>query len=190
MIDRQKVTFSYFLMLNKANKYSEDFMILSDYFNLPLTTKHYDEDALVEEIPEEEISIVDWVLSFFTETEDEVEEEPEIAYNKIFTGSSVKDYFYETPSFSILKKQNLDKKVEVFDLFKNHREEAFIRVRNRHEPEFLGEKFEKYEAEIDIKDTFIFDLEPEKKYTLDGLNFQEKKKNQGIFNNLLTFFYR
>jgi len=177
MSDTQKVTFSYFLMLNKANKYNEDFMVLSDYFNLPLTTKYIDEDLSFQP---EIFSVSKWVLSFFTEIEEEI---PERTYNALFSEDSVKDYFYSQPTFTLLKDQNLDKRIEVFDLFKSHRDEVFVRVRNRQQPEFLGEKLESYEADIDIKDTFIFDIDPKKKYTLDGLKLKQKKKEENIIKN-------
>ena len=86
------------------------------------------------------------------------------------------DYFYEATKFSLLKKKNLGKELEVFDLFQNHEEELFIRIRNRQEPELLGSAFEHKEAKIDLKNTFIFDLEGNQKYTLSGL--QKKNKNQ------------
>ena len=65
--DDQPVTFSYFLMLDKIKEYSKNFMVLSDYFNLPLTTKYHDEDrndSKENEIEKEEGSMYNIIKTY------------------------------------------------------------------------------------------------------------------------------
>ena len=85
-----------------------------------------------------------------------------------------KDYFYSTPSFSLLKKQDLGIELEVFDLFQNHREESFIRVRNRQTTQIFGTKLSGSETDINLRDTFVFELEGDNKYTMHGLSKQDR----------------
>lgn len=181
--DSQKVTFSYFLMLDKVEEYSKDSMILNDYFNLPVTTEYSDEDRnrMLENTPIEDETDIDFyellmqsynlLLEWTTSPS-----EPQVTEDvpNPLESTSIEVAKQAQGSFSLLKNKNLDKNVEVFDLFQTHNNEYFIRVRNREEPTFLGENLRSSSQEVDIDSTFIFTIKGEQKYTLNGLLKSEK----------------
>lgn len=156
------VTFSYFLMFNKITEYSKEFIILSDYFNLPLTTKIEKEESF-------NVAELNQAISCMFPEEKE-------AHN-----FDNKDYFYSSPGFSLLRKNDLGIELEVFDLFENHRAESFLRVRNRQTTQLFGTKLSGKDTDINLRDTFVFELEGENKYNMNGLSKQDRATGKFLF---------
>ena len=146
--DRREISFSFFLTLSNVSDYADEYKVLSDYFNLPLTTK-FDSPAF------ELLKINGMTTELHTD-------------DYISHTFNSKDYFYSKPSFSLLK-DNLDLNFEVFDIFENYKNDTFIRIRNRQFKQFIGQKQSADLMKLDLEKTFIFELEKNSKYTLDGL---------------------
>jgi len=167
LIDTQKVTFKYFIMLEKGIKeYSKRFRTLSDYFNLPVTTNYSDEDraddAVISEITEDPDTYYESFMKWmFEETEITPEPEQELYTPILKPGNAT--------SFTILHNKDLPEDIEILDLFENYKGKLFVRIRNRDLKESLGEKLKAKDQKIDLKDTFVFKLSAEHKYTLNGL---------------------
>ena len=169
LVDRKAVTFSYFLNYGSEKLFSSQFLLLSDYFNLPLTSKIEREDAFTL------MNMNQAILCMFPE-----EQEVHNFDNK--------DYFYSGASFSLLKTQQFGPEIELLDMFQTHKrgvDSNFVRIRNRQQKGLFGDYILGGDISLNLRDSFIFDLEGDFKYTLSGLSSQPVHKGKyTIFTNL------
>ena len=114
--DSKETTFSYFLVIGDTSNYNSLYQTLSDYFNTPLSSKiantgypKYDLDSTVFCISNDK--------EFWHKMDN-------------------RDFFYAKSNFSLLSNSNVEKEIEMFDMFQSHKNESFVRIRNRESSTF------------------------------------------------------